>query len=193
MIVSLSFCLLLVDTRLAITFGSAHPEQNSLVNKGSNSAVTLLSNFNLRHRDEHRFARFLSNNATARKKRSSPHIHIIAYIGYRAWRSLLEGSRRLTDDFVKPGEYVKPGDYPTAVSQFLKLNPSDVKEVQLPDGVSMVTGRIGDRRFIVKSAAEGEQGKASITTYVDKAIQNQKHKGKLIYMGKKKIKPNSIP
>lgn len=164
MIVSLIFCLILVD--LAVTVGTADPEQHNLV---------------------------IVNKATARKKRTVPHVHIIAYIGYRAWRYLLEGSRRLTDDFVKPGEYIKPGDYNTAVSQFLKLNPSDVNEVQLPDGVSMVTGRIGDRRFIVKSAAKGEIGKASITTYVDKSSQKQKYKGKLIYMGRKKIKPNSVP
>lgn len=86
--------------------------------------------------------------SSTREKRSLWHL---VRKGAEATMVLLRGAKRVPSDDNSVRVYQKQGDYNTAVMEFDRILPEDVKHMYLPDGSKGMVGHVGDRMVIVES------------------------------------------
>ena len=80
--------------------------------------------------------------------------------GYKAKSQLLKGAYPIFTKMKRTSSYVKPGDYKTALADFEGVNPTNVRNLVLTDGVSGVNPtnvrNLVQLDGVITSSTEGE-------------------------------------
>lgn len=91
-----------------------------------------------------------------RRRKRSPMIFLTrsAKAGYEAVQYLLNGATKIPSQEICCRDFHKKGSYFLAKADFYKVMPTDVNKFQLPNGVTAVSGEVGDRTLFLRSAGK---------------------------------------